>query len=256
MSKYTNEYVIGTLSEAVDLASLEISKNYALDRLAENGVVTQEEVSAMYAIASKILTEGAEDFIPETLELPEDDEPAIAGGDDSMAADLDATAGDDMDGELDISQLEGIILPDAEGNEYTIQNGVIVPYTSGEPDGDETGLDMDGDGMGGEAPAGDAPVDTAVDAATDAPVGDAPVDGGEEAPAGDADADEDEEKKKSVTESSTIEGGDAAPIEESTNVDSASQAPEGEIIAESTNFETYSSNSDIVERLINSISLK
>ena len=142
-NKYTNEYIVGTIQEVAELSALEISKNYALDRLAENGVVTQEEVASMHSLAMKILSEGSEDFIPETLELPEDEAPEMED---------ELPESEDM-GDLDIADLEGIVLPDAEGNQYMIQNGVIVPY------GEEEEV----------APEMEEVIDTTPDAATDVP---------------------------------------------------------------------------------------
>lgn len=149
-NKYTNEYIVGTIQEVAELSALEISKNYALDRLAENGVVTQEEVASMHSLAMKILSEGSEDFIPETLELPEDEAPEMED---------ELPESEDM-GDLDIADLEGIVLPDAEGNQYMIQNGVIVPYGEEEEVAPE---------MEEEAPAEEEVIDTTPDAATDAP---------------------------------------------------------------------------------------
>ena len=149
-NKYTNEYIVGTIQEVAELSALEISKNYALDRLAENGVVTQEEVASMHSLAMKILSEGSEDFIPETLELPEDEAPEM---EDELPEDEDM-------GDLDVADLEGIVLPDAEGNQYMIQNGVIVPYGEEEEVAPE---------MEEEAPAEEEVIDTTPEAATDVP---------------------------------------------------------------------------------------
>ena len=149
-NKYTNEYIVGTIQEVTELSALEISKNYALDRLAENGVVTQEEVASMHSLAMKILSEGSEDFIPETLELPEDEAPEMED---------ELPESEDM-GDLDIADLEGIVLPDLEGNQYMIQNGVIVPYGDEEEEAPE---------MEEEAPAEEEVIDPAPDAATDVP---------------------------------------------------------------------------------------
>lgn len=217
-NKYTNEYIIGTIQEVAELSALEISKNYALDRLAENGVVTQEEVSSMYSLAQKVLFEGSEDFIPETLELPEDGSDMDMGEEDM---------GEEQD--LDISQLEGIVLPDAEGNQYVIQNGMIIPY--GEED--DMGHDMGQPAEGGDA----APVDaTPIDAApvAEEPVIDNAPDAATDMPA--AEEEEEEEEK---------------PVQEST------EAPVGtEVINESETFSTFSGNSAIVQKLIDDIKFR
>lgn len=115
-----------TIEECVDV----IGNNYALDTLKKNGVVSMEEVSTVRAIATKILTEGQEDLIPENLEIPDmPAEPADA----PMGINQDTTDSmEDMD--LDVSDLEGIILATADGSEYTVQDGILVPYVLGGSD--------------------------------------------------------------------------------------------------------------------------
>ena len=56
--------------------------------------------------------EGNEDLIPDNIELPEDD------------GELDEEGED-----LDVSDLEGIVLPTADGGLMVIENGVLVPYS-------------------------------------------------------------------------------------------------------------------------------
>lgn len=115
-----------TIEECVDV----IGNNYALDTLKKNGVVSMEEVSTVRAIATKILTEGQEDLIPENLEIP--DMPAESA-DAPMGINQDTTDSmEDMD--LDVSDLEGIILATADGSEYTVQDGILVPYVLGGSD--------------------------------------------------------------------------------------------------------------------------
>lgn len=142
--QFNNQYINATIEEAVDIASSRISQNYALTCIADKGSCTLEEAQNMYELAHRILTEGQEDLIPENLELPDasDDVDPTAGQDAAVDADL---GGDDMDGDLDLSDLEGIILPDSEGNQYIIQNGILVPYEE-EDDSDLAG------GQGGDTP--------------------------------------------------------------------------------------------------------
>lgn len=147
---FNPNYVQTTLHEAAEFAATTITERFALTTLAKNGAVTIEETENVYDIAYRLLTEGSEDMIPETLELPD-------AQDASVGADVAAAGGDE---DLDISDLEGIVLPDSEGNQYIIQGGILVPY------GDDQ--DDDGDGGGDPQPAGDGDVDPAgTTAATD-----------------------------------------------------------------------------------------
>jgi hypothetical protein len=206
MSKrYTDQFIIGTIQESAENACLEISKNYALDRLAENGVVTTQEVETIYNLASKMITEGSEDLIPETLELPEDiEEPQIAEGEPE---------------DLDISELDGIILPDAEGNEYIIQNGIIVPY------------------MEEEVPAEGDPEEVPEEDPEEDPAGEVPGEG-EPIP---------EEEEEEIGESAAAAAGENPEV-----IQENTETPE--VIQE--NSFGYSKNSEVVSRLIDSINFK
>lgn len=126
---FNPNYVQSTLAEAASIGATTIAERYALETLAKNGSVTIEETENVYDIALRLLTEGSEDMIPETLDLPDAQDAAVD-------ADVAAAGGDE---DLDISDLEGIVLPDSEGNQYIIQGGILVPY----------GDDQDGDDNGG-----------------------------------------------------------------------------------------------------------
>ena len=121
-----------TITECVEV----IGNNFALDTLRANGVVSMEEVNTVRAIATKILTEGQEDLIPENLEIP--DMPAAPMG---VAEDTTESL-EDLD--LDVSDLEGIILATADGSEFVVQDGILVPYTLGGT-GDAMALDVSED---------------------------------------------------------------------------------------------------------------
>lgn len=145
---FNPNYVQSTLTEAAEYAATAISERYALSTLAKNGSVTLEETENVYDIAYRLLSEGSEDMIPETLDLPD-------AQDSSVDSDVAAAGGDE---DLDISDLEGIVLPDSEGNQYIIQGGILVPY----------GDDQDDDNGGGDAqPTDDGDGDTDPTAATD-----------------------------------------------------------------------------------------
>ena len=107
-----NDFLLDTINEAIDAGADAIATQYALQRLNENGSVNIQECATIYLMAKEILTEGTEDLIPDNIELPEDD-----GG------------LDEEDEDLDVSDLEGIVLPTADGGLMVIENGVLVPYS-------------------------------------------------------------------------------------------------------------------------------
>ena len=200
---FNPNYIQSTLTEASELAATTIAERFALSTLAKNGSVTIEETENVYDIALRLLTEGSEDMIPDTLDLPD-------AQDNSVDADV-ASAGGDED--LDVSDLEGIVLPDSEGNQYIIQGGILVPY------GDDQ--DDSGDNGGGAAPADDGDID-----ATD---------------------DDLEEGTKPAPDAN------AAPITENTEADEASEAGQGENpdTTELTESTIFASSSEFVKNLIN-----
>ena len=107
-----NDFLLDTINEAIDAGADAIATQYALQRLNENGSVNIQECATIYLMAKEILTEGTEDLIPDNIELPEDD------------GELDEEGED-----LDVSDLEGIVLPTADGGLMVIENGVLVPYS-------------------------------------------------------------------------------------------------------------------------------
>ena len=107
-----NDFLLDTINEAIDAGADAIATQYALQRLNENGSVNIQECATIYLMAKEILTEGNEDLIPDNIELPEDD------------GELDEECED-----LDVSDLEGIVLPTADGGLMVIENGVLVPYS-------------------------------------------------------------------------------------------------------------------------------
>ena len=107
-----NDFLLDTINEAIDAGADAIATQYALQRLNENGSVNIQECATIYLMAKEILTEGNENLIPDNIELPEDD--------------------GELDGDLDVSDLEGIVLPTADGGLMVIENGVLVPYSEEE----------------------------------------------------------------------------------------------------------------------------
>lgn len=149
--KFTNDFVVASIQEAADLAASSISQQYALNQIATKGVCTLEEAENMYNLAHRVLTEGSDDLIPEQLEIPEGGDGATDAVDPTLAqdagvdADVDADA--DADADLNLEDLEGIILPDSEGNQYIVQGGILTPYNEdgSNADGDDdAGMPVDG----------------------------------------------------------------------------------------------------------------
>ena len=157
--KFNNDFIAATLTEAADIAATRISQNFALNQIAENGSCTLEEAQNMYELAHRVLTEGAEDMIPENLDIPTDatdDQDPTAEQDAAVDSDVDASAAGD---DLDLSDLEGIILPDSEGNQYIIQGGILVPYEEDDSDSVVPAGDTPNDGQSAGADDGDGDVD-------------------------------------------------------------------------------------------------
>ena len=185
--KFDKTFITGTLMEAADYAATTLSQRFALKQMAEKGVCTLEEAQNLYELSYRMLTEGSEDLIPENLELPDatDAVDPTTAQDAAVDADVAAAGGEVEDEDFAIEDLEGIILPDSEGNQYLIQGGILVPYN----EDDDSSVTTDG-----EEPADDKPI--------------APDDQIAENTTVDASA--------APVMENTIEGGNVAPIEENT----------------------------------------
>ena len=146
--KFTKDFVVASLQEAADIAASTISQQFALNQIATKGSCTLEEAENMYNLAHRVLAEGSEDLIPETLDLPEagatdEVDPTLAQ---DQAVDADVGAGTDEGADLDLEDLDGIILPDSEGNQYIIQGGILTPYNEEDTGaGDDAGAPIGGD---------------------------------------------------------------------------------------------------------------
>ena len=142
--KFTNNFVVASIQEAADLAASSISQQYALNQIATKGVCTLEEAENMYNLAHRILNEGSDDLIPEQLDIPNAEDGATDAVDPTLAqdagVDADVDADTDADADLNLEDLEGIILPDSEGNQYIVQGGILTPYNE-----EDTGAGEDED---------------------------------------------------------------------------------------------------------------
>lgn len=153
--KFTKDFVVASLQEAAELAASTISQQFALHQIATKGSCTLEEAENMYNLAHRVITEGSEDLIPETLDLPEGGDAATDEVDPTLAQDqaVDASVAADEGSDLDVEDLDGIVLPDSEGNQYIIQGGILTPYNEEDSGaGEEEGMPVDDDTG---APVGD-----------------------------------------------------------------------------------------------------
>ena len=143
--KFTKDFVVASLQEAADIAASTISQQFALNQIATKGSCTLEEAENMYNLAHRVLTEGSVDLIPETLDLPEDGAGATDEVDPTLAQDQAVDADIGAEGaDLDLEDLDGIILPDSEGNQYIIQGGILTPYYEEDAGSGDAGVPVDG----------------------------------------------------------------------------------------------------------------
>ena len=150
--RFTNNFVVATLQEAADMAATTLSQQFALNQIATKGSCTLEEAENMYNLAHRVISEGAEDLIPENLELPDatDEVDPTAAQDAAVDADVGTDGGD-----LDVEDLEGIILPDSEGNQYIIQGGILTPYNEEDTGAGDEEIPADADAGLEESTIGD-----------------------------------------------------------------------------------------------------
>lgn len=221
---FNNEFIAATLTEAVDIAATRISQNFALNAIADKGSCTLEEAQNMYELAHRVLTEGSEDLIPENLDIPTDATDAMdPTAPQDATVDADVANADMGDEDLDLADLEGIILPDSEGNQYIIQGGILVPY---EEEGSDATMVSGDDQIPAEG--GDV----------------APAAGGDVAPADDGDGDTD-----SGIPFKDKEDEEDEDLKESTGVD----ATNIQSIEESDAGSVFKNNSSIVANLIKNV---
>ena len=109
------EYFAQTLASVLEETSTNMGNAMVLNHLSKNGAVTLEEAEFYHNLCTDVITEAAEDFIPDEIDVPDDqgDVPADQG-------DVPADQGDD-------DALPPIELFDAVGNKYVFQDGQLVP---------------------------------------------------------------------------------------------------------------------------------
>ena len=109
-----NDFLLDSINESIEAGADAITAQYALHKLNTVGSVNIQECTTVFLMAQEILTEGSDDLIPDNIEIPDELEDSEDGED-----------GED----LDVSDLEGIVLPTADGGLMVVENGVLVPYS-------------------------------------------------------------------------------------------------------------------------------
>ena len=108
-----NDFLLNSINESIEDGANVIATEFALNRLNMTGSINIQECKTIYLMAKEILTEGSEDLIPDNIELPDNSE----------------MGEEELDEDLDVSDLEGIVLPTADGGLMVVENGVLVPYS-------------------------------------------------------------------------------------------------------------------------------
>ena len=108
-----NDFLLNSIMESIEDGANTIATEFALNRLNMTGSVNIQECKTIYLMAKEILTEGSEDLIPDNIELPDNSK----------------MGEEELDEDLDVSDLEGIVLPTADGGLMVVENGVLVPYS-------------------------------------------------------------------------------------------------------------------------------
>ena len=125
-----NEYFAKSLAEVLEETSTNMGNAMVLGHLEKNGSVSIEEASFYHNLCADVITEAAEDFIPDTVEVPESPEAQAP-----------------------------IELYDAVGNKYIFQDGQLIPVEN-----DEAGEAVEGE------EAIEAPMQESTEAPSDAEV--------------------------------------------------------------------------------------
>ena len=103
------------LREILENVQNDITKSLVIKHLEKNGVVTLDEATFFAKLSSEVLTEASGDFIPDTIQILEDED----------MVPVDAAGGAEGAGDVDPSG--AIVLFDEAGNKYLFQDGQLVP---------------------------------------------------------------------------------------------------------------------------------
>ena len=134
------EYFAQTLASVLEETSTNMGNAMILNHLSKNGAVTLEEAEFYHNLCTDVITEAAEDFIPDEIDVPDDqgDVPADQGDVPADQGDVPADQGDD-------DALPPIELFDAVGNKYVFQDGQLVPVDDDQDATDDVDQDAAAD---------------------------------------------------------------------------------------------------------------
>lgn len=190
-----NEFFAQTLAGVLEETATNLGNAMVLNHLATKGSITLEEATFFHNLVTEVITEAAEDFIPDSIEI-DDTAPAAP-----------------------------VELFDSVGNKYLFQDGQLVPAdgtATADVDGD---VDGDGDGMA-------MPTDGTPAVGTPAPDATASVEAGQEEGEANATSDVDGLPGDPDPVQDEDENSDPATYTESTDLVDDNQ--DGEVIEEST----------------------
>ena len=244
-----NETIQADLGHVIDSTVTTIEENYALKTLNEKGMVILEDVKAVGATARQLLTEGAEDFIPEFADV-QVDVPEQEVLPEAIPEELPQELPPVDQSQLDIAyeDLEGVEFSTADGAIFVLQDGVLVPA---EAEATGTDVPMDeilAEEVPAEVPAEEVPADiTNVSEPVVNPedVAEVPE---EVVPAEEVPAEEDPEDKTKKLEESTVVA-DAAVLNDG---EAGDEVPASQVLAESTGIAENTETKVITESGISS----
>jgi len=177
-----NEYFAQTLASVLEETSTNMGNAMVLNHIAEKGSVTLEESEFYHNLCADIITEAAEDFIPDTIEVPD--------------------APEEMAPEAPIE------LFDAVGNKYVFQDGQLIPVD----------VDQDDDGMvDAEEDHGELPVDAPM-AEEPQPIAESEEAEGEVYEESEKSKEGEESEEGAIVEESIVIAEESEILEESENV--------------------------------------
>lgn len=199
-----NEYFAQSLAQVLEETSINMGNAMVLDHLSNKGSVTLEEAEFYHNLCADVITEAAEDFIPDTLEVPEAPEEEAP-----------------------------IELYDAVGNKYVFDNGNLIPVESDTAGGD-AGYEGEEDDMGAEdmgaEPAPEAPVEPEVPAEEVEPAGEEEYPEEEEEEAGQVPPQFQESEEAEAEE--VLEEAEEEATEEVVEESEVTEEPAGEEVVE------------------------
>ena len=147
MNEELEQYFAESLTDTLEETSTTLGNKLVLEHLAKTGNVNLEEAEFYHGLTLEVITEMAEDFVPD-MNAPQDPE-AGAPGQEEPAPGMGEEMGAPEQGP------EGEVFYDKMGNAFVFQDGQMLPV-----DGDDAGQ-LDPDDASDAMMDPDAPVDGA-----------------------------------------------------------------------------------------------